>query len=235
MAKMYGIGGFVSGKIGSNVMVIRNGVQIVRQYNPIPAKSSTTAQVAARAKFKELTQLAEIMSPVLAIPKRGIVSARNLFVKKNYPAVSFSNETASVDLLSIKITDSILSLPSVVATSGDSSTSVSLAGSADQGIDTVVYVQFVRENDGSLRHVLSTVVTVPGANRRFEGSVALTATAGIVYAYGIRTLTETARVNFGNVAVLTAEYIATLLANRVITNEDVIFTETRAALVTPAS
>ena len=52
MAKMYGFSGKVTGKKGDAVFAVRNGEQIIRQYNPIVANPSTQKQVDARAALK---------------------------------------------------------------------------------------------------------------------------------------------------------------------------------------
>lgn len=50
MAKMYGLGGVLSGKLGNTVLAVYNGVQVARQYQPIVANPKSAGQLAQRAK-----------------------------------------------------------------------------------------------------------------------------------------------------------------------------------------
>lgn len=94
MAIMQGITGKVSGKMGSAVFRVRNGAQIVTQYNPIVKNPDTAGQQEARAKFKLLSQLGAIMESgfgTMAVTKRAGKSAptqRNAFMQLNYPLVA---------------------------------------------------------------------------------------------------------------------------------------------------
>ena len=94
MAIMQGITGKVSGKMGSAVFRVRNGAQVVTQYNPIVKNPDTAGQQEARAKFKLLSQLGAIMESgfgSMAVTKKAGKSAptqRNAFMQLNYPLVA---------------------------------------------------------------------------------------------------------------------------------------------------
>lgn len=51
MAKIFGINGKLVGKQGAAVYSVKNGVQIVKQYNPIVFNPNTKRQALARARF----------------------------------------------------------------------------------------------------------------------------------------------------------------------------------------
>lgn len=51
MAKIFGINGKLVGKQGAAVYSVKNGVQVVKQYNPIVFNPNTKRQALARARF----------------------------------------------------------------------------------------------------------------------------------------------------------------------------------------
>lgn len=126
MATMQGITGKVSGKMGSAVFRVREGQQIVTQYNPIVKNPNTAGQQAQRAKFKLMSQLAAIMGPgigtmgVINLPARGRKTRRNGFVQKNFPlaSTSYEDETmvAKVEMEKLQLTDSFRYLPELTLT-----------------------------------------------------------------------------------------------------------------------
>lgn len=50
MAKMYGLGGVLSGKMGNVVLAVTNGIQVARQYQPIVANPKSGLQLMQRSK-----------------------------------------------------------------------------------------------------------------------------------------------------------------------------------------
>lgn len=50
MAKLFGLNGYASGKLGNSILAIRAGQQVVRQYNPAPNNPKSEKQQAQRAK-----------------------------------------------------------------------------------------------------------------------------------------------------------------------------------------
>lgn len=227
MAKIYGLFGAMTGKLADTVMSVRNGEQLARKYQPIVFNPSTPAQVAQRAKLKLLSQLSAIVAPAIAIPRRGSVSSRNLFTKMNFPAVSFASETASIDIPSIKLTNSVVGLPPVLASNAAGELSFGLQV-APIGLDRVVYVALARENDNTLRYAGSLVVTEPGESSNYSGTLAIGgARDAYVLAYGVRDNTDNARAKFGDIENLTATVIAQLIVTRTLTESDVTLTETQ--------
>lgn len=129
MAIMQGITGKLSGKMGSAVFRVRNGAQVVTQYNPSVKNPDTYSQQEARAKFKLLSQLGAIMESgfgTMAVTKRAGKSAptqRNAFMQLNYPlvAVDMSSdvpERAKIEMDKVQLTSSARPLGSMAFASG---------------------------------------------------------------------------------------------------------------------
>lgn len=232
MAKIYGLFGAMTGKLADAVMVVRNGEQIVRKYQPIVSNPATAKQIAARAKLKLLSQLSAVFGSVVAIPREGAVSSRNLFTKDNYPLVTYANNIADVNLTSIQLTRSVVALPSIIATPSAGSITIGLT-EGDPDVDSVVYVIMQRTADEKLRLVGSAVASTPGSGFRFSYTREIPAGGNVVvYAYGIRINSEVGRAIFGNLNVPTAEQVAKLVVSRSVSSQDITLTETRAALAT---
>lgn len=121
MARMQGITGKLSGKMGAAVFRVREGQQVVTQYNPIVKNPNTAGQQAQRAKFKLMSQLAAIMAPgfgtmgVTERPARGKGTARNGFVQKNFGLAETDTVndtvTAKIPMEKLQLTDSFRYLP----------------------------------------------------------------------------------------------------------------------------
>lgn len=63
MAKIYGINGKLTGKVGNTVFAIDGGLQVARQYNPIVANPRTEAQQSQRLKVNLAGQLSKGIIP----------------------------------------------------------------------------------------------------------------------------------------------------------------------------
>ena len=226
MAKFYGSIVKV-GKVGGSVFRVRGGVTVESQYQPNVFNPQTTKQIEARAKLKMMSQLSEVFAPVIAIPRRGLVSPRNTFTSLNYKAMSYANDQASVNMTSLKITDSVLSLPAVSATRSSSVVNVALTGTADIALEGVVYSQVAVADDGTLRLVDTKVVTQAGQQRNFPTTMTLVGANSYVYAYGYRG-NEAIRHYYGDVNVVTAEQIARLIVTNAEGFSSMTVTETRA-------
>lgn len=229
MAKIYGLFGSMTGKLADTVMFVRNGVQVARKYQPVVYNPSTSAQVAVRARLKLMSQLSAVMAPVIAIPKSGSVSSRNLFTKLNFSATSYSGSQASVNLSAVKITRGVLALPSLSVTRSGSTVNVALS-SVTTSVSRVVYCSFFRQPDGTLRYMESVVVSTPGAGQDYPGVLTIP-TSSMIFAYGIRDNSANAVAIFGDMTVPSAELIAQLIVTRRLTDNDISLTETQYASV----
>lgn len=229
MAKIYGLFGAMTGKLAETVMTVRNGEQIARKYQPVVYNPNTPAQVATRAKMKLMSQLSAVMSPVIAIPREGIVSSRNKFVSVNYRKATFTDNTADITLSAVQLTKSVVALPAVNATRSGSAINIELAAAAT--VDRVVYAVFAKQADNTLRYVTSSVVATPGQDSKFPYDPVVGTEPMVVYAYGVRDNTEAARVIFGNMQALTAETVAKVVTSRALLETDITLTETQGAEV----
>lgn len=111
MARIQGIVGGMSGKMGNAVFRQRKGSTIVSQYQPVVANPNTEGQQVARSKFKLASQLAAIMAPAITIPARRGRNPRNNFVALNYPLIVAdpspeAAERVTIPMEEIQLTDS---------------------------------------------------------------------------------------------------------------------------------
>lgn len=217
----------MTGKLADTVMSVRNGEQIARKYQPIVYNPSTPAQVAQRAKLKLLSQLSAVLAPVIAMRRQGSVSSRNLFTKVNFPATTYADNTADINMTAIKLTKSAVGLPPITAVQDGFNVNAEMS-LALTGVDRVVYVAVVRQADGSARVAASAVATTAGEGNGWPVVLTVGTTApSVVYAYGVRDNTEAARVAFGNLNV-TAEEVAQVVTSRNLTETDITLTDTQA-------
>ena len=222
----------MTGKVADAVMVVRNGEQIVRKYQPIVSNPSTASQIAARAKLKLISQVSAVLADYIAMPSVGNVSPRNLFVKKNYGLMSYANQQADIDVKSIDLTGSAVGFPAPSGNLEAGGMGVSLSASAGEDVDKVVYIALQRGSDNRLRVVGSVVASTPGAQRQFSATITGASTGTFVLlAYGVRELSEKARVVYGSLEVPTAQYLAQLVVTRTLTANDISLTETNGILV----
>lgn len=228
MAKIYGLFGSMTGKLADVVMSVRNGEQVARKYQPIVANPSTSAQIASRAKLKLMSQLSAIMAPVIAMPRQGVVSSRNLFVKANYKHSSYGNDTANVNLLAVQLTKSVVDMSGIVITGRTEAGQISVRTGANPSLSRVVYVALEKGSNDSLVYRGSAVAD-PGADFTFQTTIGVVPTnEAIIYAYGVRDNTDAARVAFGDLVSPTAEDVAKLIVSRTLTEADVTLTKTYA-------
>ena len=140
MATMQGITGKLSGKMGSAVFRVREGQQIVAQYNPIVKNPNTEGQQSQRAKFKLVSQLAAVMAPAMGsfiIKTRaegGKPSQRNAFTKANFPLVEVTTDAqevvAKIPMEQLQLTSSFRNLPQMNVSAGQGSFDVDFSGIA---------------------------------------------------------------------------------------------------------
>ena len=230
--KLNGIGGVGTGKLGSMVYSVRNGQQIVRQYNPIVANPSTAAQVAVRSKMKLMSQLAAIVAPAIAIPSEGLKSKRNLFISRNYELSSFDNQVAQINMAYVQLTKSNTAFPDFeVDRSGGQSIAIHLADDATNLFDRVIYCAVISQADGSLRLWDSVIATEAGQGGLFPATLPYTANAIAVYGYGIRSNSEDAKAAYANLRANEVGKLAEILTSRNATMEAITISETRGCVL----
>lgn len=233
MAKIYGLFGAMTGKVADAVMVVRNGEQLVRKYQPVVSNPSTANQVASRAKLKLVSQLSAVLAPVIAIPRQGAVSSRNLFTKVNYKLATFADNAADIPLSDIQLTKSVIGLPPLAATREGSIVSIQLAR-GDSDVDRVVYAVCIKETDDTLHLIKTQVASEGGEGDVFAADINVdTGLPVTVLAYGVRDNSARARAFFGNLQVTAAD-VAQVVATRELSEADVNVTETRGLNVVSA-
>ena len=230
--KLHGIGGVGTGKLGSMVYSVRNGQQIVRQYNPIVANPSTAAQVEVRSKMKLMSQLAAIVAPVIAISADGLKTKRNLFISRNYNLSSYEDETAQIDMAGIQLTKSNTAFPDFeVDRSSGNSIAVHLSEDATNLFDRVIYCAVISQADGSLRLWDDVLVTEAGAGGLFPAVLPYTPNAIAVYGYGIRANNDDAKAAYADLKSGDAGKLAQILTSRNATLEAVTISETKGCVL----
>ena len=227
--KLYGIFGKGTGRKGDAVFAISHGVQVVRQYNPVVNNPKSAKQVNVRSRLKLMSQLSAVMANDIAIQRIGLKSARNLFVSKNYALTSYAGDTASIDLNQVQLTSSNTQMAQFEADRTDGShLNVQLMTNEGSNLSEVIYVAFAKKADQSLVKLGSAVVSDPGINGQFNGTLPYNAGAVVIYAYGVRNLSSRADVMFGNLVAPTSESVAKLVTSRALRMSDASLTETNA-------
>lgn len=225
--KLNGLLGTGSGKLGTSVFTTVKGVQIVRQHQPTVTNPSTNLQVAQRSRFKLVSQIAASMADVIAIPRIGLTSSRNLFIKKNMPAVIGDAEGAKVSYEKLQLTNGTATLPAIVATRSSGNLTLKLASNASGIVSRVIYCIFTKDSLGQLMLNNSAIVSVAGEDGSFKMQITDIAGDLAIYAYGMKDTSASASATFGNYKVTNASDVATLVSNRSISSKDFIFTKTR--------
>ena len=201
MAKIYGLNGVLSGRQGSTVFAVRNGVNIARKYQPVVSNPKSMAQVESRAKLKALSQLSALLGRAIVIPKQGDVSSRNMFTKVNYPAASFTSDTATINMSAVKITAGLTAMPSITLVArGGANANVALSEAPIVAFDRVIYVAMDIRPDGTIDGARVITQATPGADGLFATPIPVAAiNAAHLYAYGIRILNTNYRVRYESV------------------------------------
>lgn len=233
--KLVGILGSGSGKLGNSVFSVSSGEQIVRQYQPVVANPNTTGQVNQRAKLKLASQIAASMANVIVIPKNGLQSSRNLFIKKNFSFITAQGGTAQVSYENLQLTDATRGIPAVnadrVSTEGSQAINVSLAADARGVASRVIYIIYKVSDEGQLQYHSSTVVVEAGDNGTFPGALPYVTGQVVIYAYGMKDRNASATAKYGNYNVANGEDVAKLVMTRTLTASDYAFTATRGTTI----
>lgn len=206
--KLYGIFGKGSGKMGSSVFAISGGEQLVREYNPNVANPNTDSQIAQRAKFKLMSQVATALSGVIAMKKEGLVSKRNKFVSRNFALASYQNGRASVALSDLQIAGSVPVIVAIV--NGDSGEIVQLSGAPNREISGVVYVALDNDANGNLFVSEVKNVTDAGANNVYPATFDSLVDDKVVLAYAYWPSASGSTTDFGSAIANVGTDIANL-------------------------
>lgn len=228
MARLFGIAGKASGKMGSMVFRVRDGQQVVSSYNPIVKNPRSSEQTDQRAKFKLMSQLSAIFANVIAIPTTDGKSGRNIFTKKNFPLVEVSAGEAKIHLENLQLTNgNIRPVDYTLARSAGGitvATKGNLEGLYNQVIAIMATVNAAGQISivGSQSLTKSTEAGVDTFSGQFTGEVA---TADVVaYIYGVNAKSAKARDRFDNIEGDAATFMASLVSSRTIGVADAALT-----------
>lgn len=225
--KLNGILGKASGKLGSAVFATQGGQQVVRQYQPNVKNPNTEAQTMQRARFKLMTQLASSYANVIAIPRSGAQTSRNLFVKKNMPLVIGTQDGAQVVYENLQLTNGTRALPGIHVTRDGGSLKIELVQSPSSTVNRVAYCAFSKDSEGQLALEKTIIVSVAGEGGTFPTTVDNVDSDLIFYAYGMIDGGAAATTNFENYHVDSATDLAKLIAGRKLSLTDYQLTKTR--------
>lgn len=257
MAIMQGITGKMSGKMGSAVFRVRNGAQVVTQYNPIVKNPDTAGQQEARAKFKLLSQLGAIMESgfgTMAVTKRAGKSAptqRNAFMQLNYPLVTVDMssdvpERAKIEMDKLQLTSSSRPLGEISKTVTTVMVNNIPAGVRSVRFVEVTYrqVQVIDPDTGSfiikVRPEVKKVQDVPATEEdgvlgaAYEAPTGDTLEGSTVLAYGlIPTASAASRVDFDNIHTPSDEaFVGAIALDQMVRDGELVETMTLGINVT---
>lgn len=225
--KLSSIIGQARGKLGAAVFSSTNGQQIVRQYQPHVKNPNTVAQTMQRARFKLMTQIASSMAPVIAIPKSGAVSSRNMFVKKNMPLVIGTEDGAQLVYENLQLTNGTRALPGVYVKRESGKLKIALLQAPTSTISRVAYCAFSKDSEGQLSLEYSIIANTPGEKGTFDVETKDITSDVVFYAYGMIDTNAKATAAFENYHVDSATDLAKLIATRKLSLSDFSLTKTR--------
>lgn len=234
--KVTSVDGKQTGKLGGRVYYVNHGVNVSREYNSEVSNPNTIDQIGQRARFKLASQVSAVMAPVIAIPRKGMQSPRNLFVKKNMGAFYAGDDGASVSYNVLQITPGSVPFNQLAVLKGEQGTiTVATFGVAPTEVMRVIYAVYKTTASGEMYYIKSVVQTSRGVLNNFlttiTGIALGTGDNLVVYAYGMIDRTAKATAQYNNYVIITAEDVARLVANRTLSLSDYIFTQTSAAVV----
>ena len=221
MAKIQGLTGKMSGKMGSVVFRVRKGEQIVTQYNPIVKNPNTTAQSTQRVSFKLMSQVAAAMaSAIINRPARQGQSPRNRFVQQNFPLVEGDATNAKIAMDRLQLTSSATYLGTISATSQRATISGIPANVTKVRFVVVTYPEAGNTSKPVVSEIIDTVVE--------NGSTFTSIPAGsTILAYGMIPTSGAAKVALDNMGVTENEpFIAQVNLERLVSTGQVAVTET---------
>lgn len=228
MGKVTSLNGKVTGKIGGVVYSTSAGAIIAREYNPNVANPNTAKQVDQRAKMKLMSQIAAALAPVIVIPKEGLKSSRNLFIKKNFDQASAHEGVAQITYENVQLTNGNAGIPAIYATRfPESGVQIQLAERCDASITRVVYIMYKKTSEATLQYVQSVIAEAPGDAGTFPATMLYVEGDLVLFCYGMKDLNTKATAKYSNYGVRNAEDIAQLAMSRTINYSDYQFTQTR--------
>ena len=223
-----------------NGAVLKGQVGGGTQIAAIPASvanPNTEMQVETRSKFKLMSQLAANMANVIAIPREGTRSPRNLFFSINSENAQTTNGVAQISLENVQLTKSSKGLPQIVAVRGGAGDAFALqlvlAGDVSPIASRICYVIMEKTTEGNLALLGDPIVNVTDTNKNallnWGATGDITGKNIVIYAYGMLDRDGAAAAKYGNMKVEGSTDVARLVTNRTFSMADYSFTQTRGA------
>lgn len=228
--KLSGIVGTGTGKMGNAVFSVVGGQQVVRAYQPNVSNPSTLKQINVRARMKLLSQLAAVYAPALAFQGKGLQSARNQFIQKNFINTFANGGTAQVTYENLQLTPGVLGIPQIVAERAQATgIDVQLAEDATGSCSRVVYVLLAKTTENALQFVDSKIIDEAGQNGTFPCNFGYLDGDIVIHCYGMRDTNAAASAKYASYNVQSLSDLATLVATRSLNMSDYQFTRTHGA------
>lgn len=252
MARLSGFSGGMTGKIGSVIFRQRQGVTIAAQYQPMVKNPNSEGQRTQRAGFKLMSQLSSIMAPALggfntatAASKKGTLSQRNAFFKRNYEFVNIASEgtilVAKIQMERLKLTDSFTNpgVFSVTQEQGNKYATIKLESTQASRVKIVVIGYETpgigiseRPERARLINTYDMNVENGSVTMQFAMNVTNLEEAGLtnkltVLAYGIMPTTTATRVTLDNIHTPSNEnYFSAVRLGTLVSNGELVVTDT---------
>lgn len=252
MARLTGFSGGMTGKVGSVIFRQRQGVTIAAQYQPIVKNPNSEGQRTQRAEFKLMSQLSTIMAPALggfntatAASKKGTLSQRNAFFKRNYEFVDVAAEgkdiVAKIKMEQLKLTDSFTNPGILELEQGEDQTYMSIKLEATPAARVkLVIIGYetpgvgISERPERARLINVYDITVEGGDAKMDFAMSATdlTNAGLtnkltVLAYGIMPTTSATRVTLDNIHTPSdANYFSAVRLGTLVSQGELVVTDT---------
>lgn len=235
--KLDSINGKGTGKKGSSVYYVNHGVQIEREYTSNVSNPQTEAQVAQRSRFKLISQVSAAVEPVIVIPRKGIQSPRNLFVKKNMGYVYADESGAQISYENLQITPGSNALPAITLSKsgliGEEMLTFMLSAPCGTEVSRVIFCFFTKNAENRLAFVRSEILETPIPGNLYGASIEMNLFPEeqdiVCLAYGMKDKNEAASSIYQNYQVQSGTDIAKLVSLRRLDSSKFIFTQTRGA------
>lgn len=220
-----------SGKLGNMVVARVAGETIARDYNPNVANPSTNPQVGQRSRFKLASQVSAALADVIAIPRQGLKSSRNLFVKKNFENFIKVGNNAAVNVPALQITAGAVALDAFEVTRTQSMVHVELMAENNDTLSRVVYSLYKVDANQQLAYIDSKVVERSGYEELFAADLKEATGQIVVFGYGIMDADASATAKYADYHVASGQDIAQLVATRAMSTSDYRFTKTGGCML----
>lgn len=207
------------------------GETIARDYNPSVANPNTNLQVGQRSRFKLASQVSAALADVIAIPRQGLKSARNLFVKKNFENFVKVGDNSAVNLPALQITAGSITMPQFDVDRSNQTCVCELHSADLSGIARVVYILYKVNAHQELEFVESQVVERNDDDPIFTKGLTKVTGQILVLAYGIMDADASATAKYDDYKVASGQDIAQLVATRALAATDFRFTKTGGCML----